>query len=251
MNNQTSAPIPATIINVPNGTKTKRLLGMEISLPWAEFVSFWANWVLVSALLLGLAATIGVVISSNAKEEHWAEEKRLAAERVSANEAETKRAIADSDIAKEGAAAANKQVAVANTEAARANERAAELERGNLELRAKLASRRISGEQHDILVAELAKSPAHFDIELMQDPESILFGGDILKTLADAGWTVDKTELPLGVFWTGLVLFQTNDPAGQILLNAFVKSGIPFAIADTNHTRPKAAIMVGNKPAAF
>ena len=68
---------------------------MDMSLPVAEFVSFWANWTLVAALVLGVVATYAIVISGNAKERHWADEKRQVAERVAANEATTARAQAE------------------------------------------------------------------------------------------------------------------------------------------------------------
>jgi hypothetical protein len=41
-----------------------------MSLPWAEFISYWANLVLVGALLLGLLATGAIFVSGNVKEAH-------------------------------------------------------------------------------------------------------------------------------------------------------------------------------------
>lgn len=41
---------------------------ISMSLPWAEFISFWANWILVAALIVGVAATWGIVVSGNVKE---------------------------------------------------------------------------------------------------------------------------------------------------------------------------------------
>jgi hypothetical protein len=67
-------------VAIPNDTtkptktpKRRRLLGMDMSLPVAEFVSFWANWTLLGALILGVVATYAVVVSGNAKERHWAD----------------------------------------------------------------------------------------------------------------------------------------------------------------------------------
>jgi hypothetical protein len=67
---------------------------MEISLPWAEFISFWANWTLVGALIVGVIATYGIVVSGNIKEnalkattaslEKEAADARLETERVKA-----------------------------------------------------------------------------------------------------------------------------------------------------------------------
>jgi hypothetical protein len=42
---------------------------MDMTLSWAEFVSYWANWTLVFALVLGLLATYAIVVSGNVKEE--------------------------------------------------------------------------------------------------------------------------------------------------------------------------------------
>jgi hypothetical protein len=41
---------------------------MGMSLEWAEIVSTWSNWVLLGALLIGVFATYGIVVSSNVKE---------------------------------------------------------------------------------------------------------------------------------------------------------------------------------------
>jgi hypothetical protein len=148
-------------------------------------------------------------------------------------------------------ARANTDASSAISEAAKLSLRAAELEKGNIELRTKMASRRISEEQHKILVDELSKIPAPFDIALMSDPESVLYANDILKTFADAHWTVGQKEFPISEIWTGLVLFQTDDPAGGRILQALKKAGVTFTIGDDAHRRPKATIMVGNKPPQF
>jgi hypothetical protein len=85
----------------------------------------------------------------------------------------------------------------------------------------------------------------------MGDPESVLFANDILKTFKDANWTVGAKELPIAEIWTGLVLFQTDDPAMRRILDALLKAKIPFSIGDDAHKRAKATIMVGNKPSLF
>jgi hypothetical protein len=161
--------------------------------------------------------------------------------------------VVESETAKSKAelGVAQADIAKAKVQIAEANARVAEAERQNLDLRAKVASRRITAEQHKILVDELSKNPGLFDIAVMGDPESSLFAGDILKTLADAGWTVGGRELPLGEIWTGLVLFQTDDPAARRILDALLKAKIPVSIGDAAHKRPKATIMVGNKPSLF
>ena len=39
-----------------------------MSLPWAEFISVWSNWMLIGALIIGVVATYGIVVSGNVKE---------------------------------------------------------------------------------------------------------------------------------------------------------------------------------------
>ena len=119
---------------------------MEMSLPWAEYISNVSNWTLVGALIVGALATLGIVLSTNAKEYHWEDPKRQSAERISANEKETLRAIAESERAKEGAAIANKQAADAN---ARASEAQLALERYK-------APRTLIAEHQEVVAAAIA-----------------------------------------------------------------------------------------------
>ena len=39
-----------------------------MSLAWAEWLSFWSNWTLIGALVVGVLATYGIVASANVKE---------------------------------------------------------------------------------------------------------------------------------------------------------------------------------------
>jgi hypothetical protein len=137
----------------------------------------------------------------------------------------------------------------AKAEAGRANERAEELSKENLDLRQRIAPRRITREQHDVIVNALRNAPATFDIEVMGDGESGAFASDIFKTLTDAGWTAGQKSFPLGEIWTGLSVFTTNDPAAIELIKAFQAAQIFVAVG--NSPRPRATIMVGAKPAAF
>lgn len=145
--------------------------------------------------------------------------------------------------------ALNVEAGEARERAGKLEERAANLERQNIDLRQKFANRRITNEQHKTLVKLLSQNPATFDIETMGDSESGLYAADILKTLTDAGWNVDKKTFPLGVIWTGLIVFQTSDPAAVNLAEALKATGIPFAIGDQH--RDKVTIMVGGKPPVF
>ena len=144
---------------------------------------------------------------------------------------------------------ANVRISSADAVAQQARLDAARVEQQNIELRAKFANRRITVEQHDEIVRELATAPVAFDIETMSDSESGLYAADILKTLSDSGWHVDQKTFPLGVVWTGLNVFLTDDPAAVRLVKAFQKAGIPVQIG--NEHRTKVTIMVGGRPPIF
>jgi hypothetical protein len=150
------------------------------------------------------------------------------------------------------AEARRQQIAALNAQTAKANKRAEELQRENLEIRQKVAGRRISEAQHDKIVELLSPEPATFDMQVMQEAETGLFAADILKTLTDAGWTVDKKEFPLGELWTNLTLFPTKDPAAARLAAAFQIAGIHIDVGNgTRGPYNRVTIMVGGKPPPF
>jgi hypothetical protein len=126
---------------------------------------------------------------------------------------------------------------------------AARVEQQNIEMRQKFANRQITEEQHNLLVRELQALPASFNIETMSDSESGLYAADILRTLTDARWQVDRKSFPLGVVWTGLQVFITDDPAAARLVLALQKANIPVGIG--NEHRDKVTIMVGGRPPVF
>jgi hypothetical protein len=63
-------PMPQAAARTIKGNKTSNERGIAMSLPWAELISFWSNWVLIVALIIGVAATYGIVVSGNVKESH-------------------------------------------------------------------------------------------------------------------------------------------------------------------------------------
>jgi hypothetical protein len=60
----------------------------------------------------------------------------------------------------------DEEIARLHLETAKASERATHLERENLEIRTRIAGRRITQEQHDILHSELAKNPGVFNVTM-------------------------------------------------------------------------------------
>jgi hypothetical protein len=137
----------------------------------------------------------------------------------------------------------------AEKSAALANQRAAEIDKESLELKQKLANRRITEEQHKILVDILSKKTGRIIIETMGDPESGLFAADILKTFTDSGWGIEGKFLPQGVIWTGLIVYKSPDPDSATVIQALKAAKIPFSVR--SETRDKATIMVGGNQPLF
>lgn len=143
----------------------------------------------------------------------------------------------------------NVEISSANDSAAKANLRAVEIEKQNIELRLKFANRRITEEQYSILVRELSKHKAVFDMEVMNDTESGLYAADILKTFEAAGWKIEGKSFQLGEIWTGLILFETHDPSALIIAESLKKANIPYNVG--NRWTERTTLMVGGKPPVF
>lgn len=218
-----------------NNTVEPNMPNLNISSETADTLFNAFNIALIVGAIIIAVATMGAIWTGKIRD-HYSDL------RISNNEMETARAGSD-------AAHANQAAAVANKAAAEASLHAAQVEKQNIELREKFANRRITAKQHAGLVAILSKHPNSFNMEAMGDPESGMYAADILKTFTDAGWVVDKKEFPLGVIWTGLIVYQTDDPAAIEIAKALHDAGIPFSIGDQR--RDKATIMVGGKPPVF
>ena len=205
----------------------------------------WLSAIAIAKLVAAFLVATGVAIEFGGD---WVARPFERTVRV-AREAEVASLNAETIRLSAEAEAARGEIAKANENAAAAKERTANLERENLEMRQKMAGRRISKEQHDEIVKLLSPEPATFDINVMQGSEAAFFAADILKTLTDAGWTLHKKYIPLGEIWTNLTLFRTDDPAIGRLAAALQMAGIPFGAADQKKDR--VTIMVGGKPSPF
>src|ERR1700730_14302611 len=75
------------------GNRNRKAFGISMSLSWAEFISFWSNWILIGALVIGVIATYGIVVSGNVKES--AANKEIA--RLSSEAEASRAAIADAN----------------------------------------------------------------------------------------------------------------------------------------------------------
>ena len=83
----------------------------------------------------------------------------------------------------------------------------------------------------------------------MGDTESGLYAADFFKMFMNAGWTVGNKTFPMGVIWTGIILFETEDPAIFKVAEALRAAGIPFSIG--NERRTRVTILIGGKPPVF
>jgi hypothetical protein len=144
----------------------------------------------------------------------------------------------------------DEDMAAVHLQAAKANERAEELQHENLEIRQKVAGRRISREQHDILIKQLSINPDTFAMETMTEGETTMYASDILKALNDTGWTLkDTVSLPLDKSWQGVTISLSTDPAASRLVSAFQAAGIP--VQWFTEKRDIATVWVGAKPSPF
>ena len=141
------------------------------------------------------------------------------------------------------------RIVLAEKSAALASQRAAEIAKENLELKQQLASRRITAEQHKILVDILSKKIGRIIIEVMGDPESALLAEDIVKTFTDSKWEIGGKFFPQGVIWTGLIVYKSPDPDAATVVQALKAAGIPFSVG--SETRPNVTIMGGGNPPLF
>jgi hypothetical protein len=136
--------------------KSMKFLMFDVSPEGANLWFDISNAVLFLGAVLVALGTFGTIKFSSIKE-------KFSDERISANEVETKRSIAESDKANAELEKAKAAIEVAKTEAALANERAAELKKEALELQIKLlpltTQRRLNNQQIADLVSVLSKFP--------------------------------------------------------------------------------------------
>lgn len=222
-------------------------------------VGFWNTVIIIMMVCVALVAT-GLVIAQQMAfrraaalveaTDHLSTLKEGVANQKIADAGERSAAANErAGNAERGAADAQKGTAIAQAEAATANERAAELEKENLVLQQKLANRRITKAQHDLLVDSLSKHRGTVIIETMVDSESGLYAADFLKTFTDSGWHIGGKNFPLGIVWIGLIVYRSPDPDALTIAQALKVAGIPFSIG--TESRSKATIMIGGKPPIF
>jgi hypothetical protein len=145
---------------------TVRVLMFDVT---PEAADFWFD---ASNALLFLGA-FAVAVGTYGSIRMGAAKESFSNERIAANEKETARAIADSDIAKEGTAKANERIAELNNETAK--------------MRQQLEPRIINGEKFMGAIAGHPKSKIEL-LYVREDPDSFKLAQQIFWYLANAGW---------------------------------------------------------------
>jgi hypothetical protein len=179
-----------------NGKNTTAIKGMGMSLSWAEFLSYWGNWILVAALLVGVAATFGIVVSGNVKE--TALKRDLASQNARAAELEIEAALARLETEK---------------------------------IKEVVAWRTIPPGSVSDLENVLAAKPGSVNLRYTDgDPEALFLAVQISRILAKANWQIAPGSLkPPNTLIIGIVLPDATGVDAQTLRSAFSAAKIPFS----------------------
>jgi hypothetical protein len=169
-------PMPRTMVAMTNGRNIKGIFEMS-----ADDVFWWANWILVGALLIGVAATYAIVVSGNLRDA--ALKGNLAGAQTAAAEANARAKEADE-----------------KTEAER-------LER--LRLEAAVAPRSLSVQQQQMLAAAWGKLAGKrvAVISYALDGEGAGLASQIIAVLTAANVEIDNrlaSVMPMGGFSLGV-----------------------------------------------
>jgi hypothetical protein len=180
--------------------------------------NFWfdiSNVVLLVGAVLVALGTYGTIRFAGIKE-------KFSDERVAANEVETKRAIAESDSAKEGTAKANERIAELSTQAEQLRKDTAEAQLALAKFR---TPRRFDESQVARIkstVMEFSGTPFDIMVNLESEPQN--FAAQIGALLESAGWVwKDRNNTP------GLAINIGKHQAG--MLNGGVPLGIEIDVS--------------------
>ena|SRR5208282_1229307 len=220
--------MPDKIINMTNGKRILAGRGMGMSLPWAEFISYWGNWVLVAALLIGVAATFGIVVSGNVKEIAMKRELAASAERTGLLEK-------DAEL----------------------------IRQDNNRLEAQLSPRKLRPDQMQAIANALVGFSGR-SIRVRSyalDVESAFLATQLMAAFTTAGLTVDNNILsdsPMGVLGLGIFVTGTNQGLVDAVLKTLANDGLlatrPQAVpagagmSQANNTPTDALVFVGVRP---
>jgi hypothetical protein len=195
----------------------------------AESAGLWFdifNGVLLFGAFLVLVGTWGTIKTAAIKEQ-------FSDERIAANEAETKRAVADSDAAREGTAKANERIAELSTQAeqlrkdtAVSNERAAQLklllekeQSARVHDREQLSARHVSAAQQACLISKLAGFSKPVLMRSLHDDDAIQYSRALYEAFRSArvaiSWdTADDWKDTPAFVRTGVFVVVRGPPNG-------------------------------------
>ena len=228
-----------------------------MSVETANFLSFWGNWILLAALIVGAVST-GVVIVAGVVKDQAFERYKLS---VAGQVAEAKKAGIE---AGEKAGDADLHAAKANERAAGFEKEAQELKAANLVLEAQIQPRRLSGESAAKLESALSKMH-HLPIGIVSrlfDPEGADFADDLANVFNKSGWQAvrqrDWTMSDRGVAVATFEGTPLPPELAKTLIAALADAGIKMretTVSSTNqnttsaHFQPHALyLLVGAKP---
>ena len=166
------------------------------SLLWGYAIEFW-DWLGIRSLIWGAALGVIALLLTAASafilyrvadvaQKDLEEVSRLSAERIAANEAETKRAVADSDSAKEGTARANERIAELSTQAEQLRKDAAEAQLALAKFRAPRHFDEAQVARIKAAVTGFGGTPFDIMVNLESEPQN--FAAQIGALLESAGW---------------------------------------------------------------
>jgi hypothetical protein len=194
----------------------------------ADDVSWWANWILVGALMIGVAATYAIVVSGNIKEANLKRELREKDDALEAYKLTVDGKVADakSEGIKAGATAGNALVRAAELEKEAA---AARLE--TEKLKAVVAWRTFSESQGTELGRVLSGKPGSVNLRWMDgDPEALFLAIQVSHILENAHWKVAPGSLkPANGIMFGFVLPPVAGDDAQTLREAFTAAKLSFS----------------------
>lgn len=207
-------------------TKDKNIRGVRPMS--ADDVSWWANWILVGALLVGVAATYAIVVSGNIKEANL---KRELKEKDDALEAykltvEGKVADARSEGIKAGETASNALLRAAELEKEAANARL-ETEK----IKSVVQWRTFSAAQNTDMESVLSAKPGSINLRWMDgDPEAMFLAIQLSQLLQRAHWNVAPGSVkPANGIIFGLLLPPEAGDDAETLRKALIIAKLPFS----------------------
>lgn len=223
-----------------------------------EGANLWfdiSNLVLLAGAVLVALGTYGTIKFSGIKE-------KFSDERISINEVETKRAVAESDKANATLGTAQADIAKANAQIAAANERAAGLERDTAQaraeqerLRAQLAWRRLTPNQSNQIASAARGVQLATPLNVVAptgDVEAATYAMDIIAALKAGGIAV-RGDIPSSAIYMplppfGLVVRQAStEQVASPIAHVLASAGLQLTV-ETGAPEPELTLIVGTKP---